>query len=788
MAEPLSIAASVVGVVSFGLRLATALQTYAEIASEADEALHDIIFDINATASALRQLSDLIESDKSAASEQGRPPIFKEAGEADIRSIALKLEKVYKTIVVLVQKATNSKTVNVISKNSDTVIDPSLIKPLASLSKAKWPWLAPRVDRCHTQLRWLKISLLVNLQIAHLGQLHLKTGPRAAGTFDQELALRSAAETLRHRQLSLARNMAARQEKEKSRKAGPASVASADKTSKASPVTESSERSMPPLNPPSAAHITNITPPTPTLPRSTLSPESRLLSSDSTAVGNPIGSSPEGVSTAFHAFSALASPGAPSEKRHETRAVQLPPQDKIQIDGTADSPKPDQAATLPEDPAAREPMAGPAPAPIQAIKDASPRLIPSFLSSWATSIFGSADKFLTDTQSDDLEAYMAEEGTADAPIKIPFGHQRLTFGLKRTLKAKRGSTWYEYVQMTPTQRHIVDQVMKYAKTQSRHVRTCLGLQQFKAGGKRPYYLIYLSLSEPPPPIYFTDCIGRNFKIPFEHCKTWDDMRSLIENSLLHVPSVSVEVRNGSYDLLSHNRELYYMPSSWSTLIRPGDKVRMEMRPPPIPSFISPRMAMLPPAPPVVYPPPRSVPHLPPGGFSAGWHQQQQRPRPGGGIGGGTGQGIINIRPRSQDGDVKFDFEMTGSDTSSEVALANTRGRRTKRRLSSQRILDVQPRSRSRGRTSRFRSDRRFSVFIRDDSESDADLDGMSEGEEDDVDVVDFAAESKEDGGVSDLLRRFTHIEDVTSEGIEEVRKAMEGMDTALEDESDSDSF
>jgi hypothetical protein len=99
-------------VVSFGLRLAMALQTYVEIASEADSALHDIIFDINATASALRQLSDLIESDRVAANEQGRPPIFKKAGEDDIRAITAKLEKVYKTIVVLVQKATGSQVCN----------------------------------------------------------------------------------------------------------------------------------------------------------------------------------------------------------------------------------------------------------------------------------------------------------------------------------------------------------------------------------------------------------------------------------------------------------------------------------------------------------------------------------------------------------------------------------------------------------------------------------------------------------------------------------------------------
>lgn len=36
------------------------------------------------------------------------------------------------------------------------------------LQRLRWPWLTPRRERCQQQLRWLKISLLVTLQVANL--------------------------------------------------------------------------------------------------------------------------------------------------------------------------------------------------------------------------------------------------------------------------------------------------------------------------------------------------------------------------------------------------------------------------------------------------------------------------------------------------------------------------------------------------------------------------------------------------------------------------------------------
>jgi len=540
-------AGSIVGIVSFGVRLGTALHTYTELASEAADALHDITFDVNATASALRQLNELIEADKLAAAEQSRPPIFKEAGEAEIRDVAAKLEQVYKTIVTLVYKATNSNFnpkaagAGQPAQGADMVIDPSLLKPLNFLRKAQWPWLAPRIDRCQTQLRWLKISLLINLQIANLAQMYLNTGPRAPGTFDQEMALRGAAEKLRRRQLSLAKVGVKQQGKAGKDRHGSSSNARSRESAQGIAGTGSRDEpvSKTPQTAPPLVDI-NTTPrhdtASPAVPNSlhTTSPPTEVLSSAFTVVQGISKHISPLVAASVTDNPALAPEEIASEKQTEGRGsetIQKLTEVKADVNNAKNKPGPKLVVALPASDLTGvlvrgEPAAESTPAP--ASRHGIHRNLPEFLASWTATVFGSSERFLTDTPSDDLEAYIVEAGTPDSPVKLPFGHQRLALGLKQTMEARRGSLWHQYVQMSPTQRGLVDQVAKYARTQSPHVRTCLGIQQYKVGGKRAYYLIFFSLGEPPLPIHFQDCIGRKFKFPFEQCKVWE-VRTLCIN-------------------------------------------------------------------------------------------------------------------------------------------------------------------------------------------------------------------------------------------------------------------
>jgi hypothetical protein len=177
MADPLGAASSIVGIVGFGLQLATTLQTFMELTAEAQEALHDIVFDVNATASALKQLQDIISADKATAEQHDKPPVFKDAGLREIQALAIKCEKIYKTIIVLIHKASDSdkaKRKDDGGGGGELAIDPTALKPMTLLRKLRWPWLAPRVGRCQEQLRWLKMSLLLNLQLANLAQAQFR--------------------------------------------------------------------------------------------------------------------------------------------------------------------------------------------------------------------------------------------------------------------------------------------------------------------------------------------------------------------------------------------------------------------------------------------------------------------------------------------------------------------------------------------------------------------------------------------------------------------------------------
>lgn len=170
MAEALGAAGSIAGIVSFGLQLATTLQTYIETMLEAEERLRDITFDINSTASALRQLQDIIDNDKMG-TKAGKltPKVFKDEGRREIEAIAQKCGKVYGTIVLLVNKAGNLDPNSAAPPASEVL--PLKVSSLTRMMK--WPWVEPHIKRCQEQLRWLKMSLLFNLQLASLARLQL---------------------------------------------------------------------------------------------------------------------------------------------------------------------------------------------------------------------------------------------------------------------------------------------------------------------------------------------------------------------------------------------------------------------------------------------------------------------------------------------------------------------------------------------------------------------------------------------------------------------------------------
>jgi hypothetical protein len=170
MAEAQGAAGSIVGIVEVGLKLATTLQTYVESIRDAEERIRDVAVDVNSTASALRQLGEILEADKVAV-VQKTTKVFKDEGRNEIEVLAEHCGKMYATITLLVTKAGSA------GLHRKTAVKALSARPLAISSLGhdwKWSWLEPRIKRSQEQLRWLKLNLLFDLQLAGLARYQLR--------------------------------------------------------------------------------------------------------------------------------------------------------------------------------------------------------------------------------------------------------------------------------------------------------------------------------------------------------------------------------------------------------------------------------------------------------------------------------------------------------------------------------------------------------------------------------------------------------------------------------------
>lgn len=165
MAEALGTAGTIVGIVTYGLHLGTSLQTYEQGYSSAKEKLCELGVDISATASALLQLQHVIESDKNLSTK-----VLKDEGVQAIEDVAAQCENIYKTVIILVNKAGNSANKGKVAADFG---DKPVLKPSNLLWDMRSKWLNPRVKRIQEQIRWVKMKILLNLQLAGLAKVQL---------------------------------------------------------------------------------------------------------------------------------------------------------------------------------------------------------------------------------------------------------------------------------------------------------------------------------------------------------------------------------------------------------------------------------------------------------------------------------------------------------------------------------------------------------------------------------------------------------------------------------------
>lgn len=205
---------------AFGQQLAGLFQLWTDMLNDTDD---QIIHDIEASVNALRQLKIFLDQEKTSTAK-----IFTSAGHQDIEALTIKCNLIFKAIILIFQKATEKKDPDTTDSNGDVdrntsvsgkVLDSIsekkripdeaaeetgnekspeeksnlLVGPVPSLTSTKTmgligklrdnkDWLESRMEPCEIQLRWIRKSLLLHVQMGRLtclaNQYGLPINPR----------------------------------------------------------------------------------------------------------------------------------------------------------------------------------------------------------------------------------------------------------------------------------------------------------------------------------------------------------------------------------------------------------------------------------------------------------------------------------------------------------------------------------------------------------------------------------------------------------------------------------
>ncbi|KAJ6437275.1 low molecular weight phosphotyrosine protein phosphatase [Purpureocillium lavendulum] len=547
------LAGTVVGAVSFGLQLATTLQTFAELAIEAEDALRDIVFEVNATAAALRQLQTIVDADKAIPDAQRGSRVFTESGLHEVETLAVRCEKVYRTIIRLVLKASSSTTTNTSETDgrdakplgAREALDASSLKPMNLLRRLRWPWLIPRINRCQEQLRWLKISLLVTLQLASLAQDRIRSDE--ALSTETDVWTRQAIETLWKRQALL------------------------------------------PGRPPQAAYV--------------------KPASSGAAVTTPhgvLGQDTAEVDAAQHGrFLSRALAGqqlhaAPSMRSKQSRDGEKDVKGQCDANeggrGSLCSVKGEKhlGGSIPHKSPPTSDAKGQWTRPVHGgssvVVDKEHRRLPPNTLSLPTQFADTAHTsrsnpftqcfsgaigrngvlrapgvFLDDWPSESLQAFIVEHGDIKP---VPLGHRSLEHSLARAVKSQRLDTWSQYLEADSGTQALLVEVTDSARRATNRTVALVAFQPLQRR-KRPDALIaFFSLKDVLEPVQFVDATGRKFTVPFGACHAYEDFTLTILDLVGHNASIATAVRAGSFELCNEAGETIH-PTLWAGWIRPG---------------------------------------------------------------------------------------------------------------------------------------------------------------------------------------------------------------------------
>lgn len=179
MAEVIGLAASIVGIVDMGFKLAFTLQTYVGAVAEAEQRLGEVAQNVNSIAAALKQLAIIVDADQlrdgdSQSSVAANTSVFNECGRIEVKKLASRCEIIYTAIITLIMKSADPNTNMSKIGNSALPLKASIITNLTWTRRLRWPWLEPRITECEKRLQWLKIDLMFHLHVASIAQYQLR--------------------------------------------------------------------------------------------------------------------------------------------------------------------------------------------------------------------------------------------------------------------------------------------------------------------------------------------------------------------------------------------------------------------------------------------------------------------------------------------------------------------------------------------------------------------------------------------------------------------------------------
>ena len=169
-ASAVGVAGSAVAIVDFGIKLGLSLAIYVETAANANKRIRQISSEVNAVASALEQLQQIIDQDKADPSNA----ILSPRGVRDIENEREHCYDIFVQITKILKKAGNSS--ERMSEGNGTEV-----LTLSNLNHIKWPLLDNKIRKLQSNLESRKTTLFLLLQVAHLAHVRKRYDTEKAG-------------------------------------------------------------------------------------------------------------------------------------------------------------------------------------------------------------------------------------------------------------------------------------------------------------------------------------------------------------------------------------------------------------------------------------------------------------------------------------------------------------------------------------------------------------------------------------------------------------------------------